>query len=98
MKGWYRHGACRSELWKGLDMPPGVKRAEDDWWLDAARRPLGAYYRVDTRSVADMHVALNEVGILYASAVCHGGWVKNGSAGTPKRGYWTIPARCLSAC
>src|SRR3954469_5390508 len=31
-----------------------------DWWLDAVRRPLGAYYRVDTRSITDMHVALNE--------------------------------------
>jgi hypothetical protein len=97
IKGWYRHGACRHELWKTLDMPPGAARAEGDWWLDAAKRPLGAYYRVDTRSVADMHVALNEVGILYASAVCHDGWVKNGTAGTPKRGYWTIPAQKAEA-
>ena len=97
MKGWYRHGACRHDLWQSLDMPPGVTRAEDDWWLDAAKRPLGAYYRVDSRSVVDMHVALNEVGILYASAVCHDGWVKNGTAGTSRRGYWTIPARKAEA-
>ena len=97
MKGWYRHGACRSELWEGLEMPAGATRAENDWWLDAAKRPLGAYYRVDTRSVADMHVALNEVGILYASAVCHDGWVKDGTAGASKSGYWTIPVQKAEA-
>jgi hypothetical protein len=75
LKGWYRHGACGDRLWAtGVDMPPAPKKAEDDWWLDAVRRPLGAYYRIDARAIADMHAALNEVGILYASAVCHAGW------------------------
>ncbi|MDD2915269.1 MAG: C1 family peptidase [Gallionella sp.] len=75
MKGWYKHGACASKLWTTEPMPSApVKKTSDDWWLDAVLRPLGAYYRVDTRSITDMHVALNEVGILYASAVCHSGW------------------------
>lgn len=75
LKGWYRHGVCGDHLWAtGVDMPPAPKRAEDDWWLDAVRRPLGAYYRIDARAISDMHAALNEVGILYASAVCHAGW------------------------
>ena len=47
MKGWYKHGACRAELWRGLDMPPAPSDPQEDWWQDAARRPLGAYYRVD---------------------------------------------------
>jgi len=93
MKGWYRHGACRDRLWDGLKMPPAAARPDDDWWLDAARRPLGAYYRVDSRSVTDMHVALAEVGILYASAVCHDGWVKDATPASRKGGYWTIPAQ-----
>jgi hypothetical protein len=69
-----------------------VVRSSDDWWLDAVRRPLGAYYRIDVRSITDMHVALSEVGILYASAVCHSGW-EDGSAKTTytKGGYWAIP-------
>jgi hypothetical protein len=91
MKGWYKHGACRSELWQTLEMPPPARRAEQDWWLDAVKRPLGAYYRVDTRSVTDMHVALSEVGILYASCVCHDGWLKGDGAKAPKGGYWVIP-------
>ena len=91
MKGWYKHGVCRDKLWQGLDMPPAAKNAEDDWWLDAATRPLGAYYRVDSRSITDMHVALNEVGILYASVVCHDGWNQGMGAATPNAGWWRIP-------
>jgi hypothetical protein len=74
MKGWYKHGVCQESLWQGEPMPKACNDPDKDWWQDAATRPLGAYYRVDTRSVTDMHVALREVGILYASAVCHAGW------------------------
>ena len=95
MKGWYKHGACSDRLWATEKMPTAqVTKSADDWWLDAVQRPLGAYYRVDTRSVTDMHVALNEIGILYASAVCHSGWDDGSSkASQTKRGYWTIPRR-----
>lgn len=93
MKGWHKHGACADTLWTAEEMPCApFKSAADDWWLDAVRRPLGAYYRVDTRSITDMHVALNEVGILYASAVCHSGWDK-GHGTKQKSGWWTIPAK-----
>jgi hypothetical protein len=90
MKGWYKHGVCRFDLWGALDMPPPAPKAGDDWWLDAAQRPLGAYYRVDTRSVTDMHVALHDVGILYASVVCHAGWLEGARVRGGKR-PWTIP-------
>ena len=95
MKGWYKHGACSDRLWTTEKMPTDqTVKSSDDWWLDAVRRPLGAYYRVDTRSVTDMHVALNEIGILYASAVCHSGWDDGSSkASQTKRGYWAIPRR-----
>ncbi|MBC7955025.1 MAG: C1 family peptidase [Cytophagales bacterium] len=74
LKGWFKHGACREELFSGLEMPPASKKLSDDWWFDAVQRPLGAYYRIDTQSITDMHAALNEVGIIYASAGCHTGW------------------------
>jgi hypothetical protein len=74
LKGWFKHGACSEALFPGLAMPPASKKIAEDWWFDAVRRPLGAYYRIDTRSLADMHAALNEVGILCASAGCHSGW------------------------
>lgn len=91
MKGWYRHGVCSRELWKGLSMPPAPSDPAQDWWLDAAQRPLGAYYRLDVRSVTDMHVALTESGILYASAVCHSGWLRGIDAPLAHEGYWCIP-------
>ena len=98
MKAWYKHGACSDRLWTSEAMPTAqVTKSSDDWWLDAVQRPLGAYYRVDTRSVTDMHVALNEIGILYASAVCHSGWDEGFSnTSHTKSGYWMIPRRKAS--
>jgi hypothetical protein len=90
MKGWYKHGACRADLWEKLDMPKPQSDPARDWWQDAATRPLGAYYRVDTRSVTDMHMALREVGILYASAICHRGW---DGVGGGKDGGRIVPQR-----
>jgi hypothetical protein len=91
LKGWFKHGACARRLWDAIEMPASTNAPGEDWWLDAVNRPLGAYYRVDPRSVTDMHVALNEVGILYASAVCHDGWLE-GTDAKPRKG-WTIPWR-----
>jgi len=98
MKGWYKHGACAAGLWKTLKMPKPINKtanASADWWLDAARRPLGAYYRVDTRSVTDMQLAINEIGVLYASAVVHGGWDDGIDIDTKrsKKSIWTITKR-----
>ncbi len=95
MKGWYKYGVCRHDMWTSEPMPKPPADTKEDWWLDAVRRPLGAYYRVDMRSVADMHVALAEVGVLYASAVCHDGW-DEGHAAKVKKGYWPIPPRKAS--
>ena len=81
LKGWFKHGACALDLWSGIEMPSASNQPGRDWWLDAVNRPLGAYYRVDMRSVTDMHVALNEVGVLYASALTHEGWVAPGKGG-----------------
>ena len=97
MKAWYKHGACASHLWETLAMPAPAKAnaaASSDWWLDAVKRPLGAYYRVDTRSVTDMQIALNEIGVLYASATAHGGWDEGvGQKGASRKTLWTIPRR-----
>lgn len=94
LKGWHRHGAASKRTWPKLDMPPVPENPQDDWWGDAMRRPLGAYYRVDIQSIGDMHVAINEVGILYASVACHDGW-DTGYALTARqrKPYWEIPHR-----
>lgn len=101
LKGWFKHGACVNALWRtGVEMPPVPDDPKKDWWLEAVNRPLGAYYRIAARSIADIHGALNEVGVVYASAVCHAGWdegagLKQPSA--PPRSFrsaiWAIPQR-----
>jgi hypothetical protein len=35
---------------------------------------MGAYYRIDPKNIRDMHVALTEVGAIFASAYTHTGW------------------------
>ncbi|HRV91115.1 MAG TPA: C1 family peptidase [Anaerolineae bacterium] len=73
MKGWHKHGVCSNEIWpykpKKIDRILTSERIED-----AVRRPLGAYYRVNHKDLVSMHSAINEVGILYVTAVVHDGW------------------------
>jgi len=99
LKGWFKHGACRNELFPAVGMPEATGSIKDDWWLDAVKRPLGAYYRVESKSITDMHAALNEVGILYASAGCHTGWDEGVGIKPMKRRpasidkIWVIPVK-----
>jgi hypothetical protein len=72
MKGWHKHGVCAELMWPYFVNKTGTLtqvRAND-----AARRPLGAYFRVNHENLVSMHAALAEVGILYATAKVHEGW------------------------
>lgn len=69
MKGWYKLGVCEESNWPKTDARPDKK-----WSQDAALRPLGAYYRVDAKSIADMQAAIFEVNAVYCSATVHAGW------------------------
>ena len=51
----------------------------------AARRPLGAYYRVNHRDLVAMHAAMTETGILYVSSNVHDGWYDIGKTGEISR-------------
>jgi hypothetical protein len=101
LKGWFKHGACADAMWRtGVDMPPVPGDPKKDWWLEAVNRPLGAYYRIAARSIADIHCALNEVGVVYASAVCHAGWDEGTGLKQPtaaprsfRSPLWVIPQR-----
>jgi len=72
MKGWHRHGVCTDDYWP-YDAGQFVK-PENGWQSKAALRPLGAYYRVNKNSIADMQAAIHEVGAIYVSATVHEGW------------------------
>lgn len=72
MKAWHRHGVCRQDLWPYQDKK--FINPHKEWDQDAARRPLGAYYRIDKNSIVDMQAAIFEVGAIYVSANVHDGW------------------------
>ena len=72
MKGWTAHGVVTRNSWK--DNLFGVKHFDDEKAREALNIPAGAYYRVVHRNVRDMHSALNEAGILYATIMIHDGW------------------------
>ena len=73
LKGWSRHGASAARLWDTFE-PPAASNADDDWWLDSVKRPMGAYYRLTLDKLNDIQIALTESGAVYVSALTHGGW------------------------
>ena len=78
MKGWLRHGVAQRSLWG--DKLTGTTHMTQAVIQDAMKCPGGTYYRVNHRQVRDMHAALAEVGILYATMMVHDGWFKPGPA------------------
>lgn len=72
IKGWFKHGVCAADHWQHSGQAIGA--LTETIVSDAARRPLGAYFRVNHKSLVAMHSAISEVGILYASATVHRGW------------------------
>jgi len=86
VKGWQKHGVCRESLWRHSSHTRHT--LTETRRRDAARRPLGAYYRVNVKSLTDMHAALAEVGVLYVSSDVHAGWDavrRNGSIPSRKQ-------------
>jgi hypothetical protein len=77
LKGWHKHGVCREILWPyplAPDERPIFTRPENGWNIDATKRPLGVYYRVDRESVVDLQAAIANIGAVYVSANVHDGW------------------------
>jgi hypothetical protein len=82
MKGWHKHGVCAQRLWPASNAGGDVTGGRA---LDAGKRPLGAYFRVNHKDLVAMHAALAEVGILYASALTHRGWDRVDASGAIPR-------------
>lgn len=76
VKAWYKHGVCDLEKWPYRDKNGRVVyiKPEDGWEEDAAKRPLGVYYRINKESITDMRAAIMEVGAIYVSGQVHEGW------------------------
>ncbi len=80
MKGWVAHGVARHTSWP--DKLHGPKHLTHGIAKEAQLTPGGAYYRVTHRNVRDLHAALAEAGILFATLMVHRGWDEPGPAAT----------------
>ena len=72
IKGWIAHGVATSTTWP--DKLHGHGNLTDEIADEARRTPGGAYYRVMHRNVRDIHAAIAEAGIVYATLMVHEGW------------------------
>jgi len=94
LKAWLKHGVCREQDWPYRD--PATNRVafvspKKDWEKQAAKCPLGVYYRVEKRSVRDMQAAIQEVGSIFCSARIHQGWEALEMGGGGKRKLDKLP-------
>ncbi len=71
IKGWRNMGVCEESHWPYVDEKPGELSV--DAAKNAREHTLGAYYRIKPQ-ITDFHAALNESGVLVASARVHPGW------------------------
>lgn len=78
IKAWAKHGVCLRASWK--DNQHGITHMNDAVIQQAMAAPGGAYYRIRPYNVRDMHAALNETGILYATLMVHSGWANPGGS------------------
>ncbi|MES2894064.1 MAG: C1 family peptidase [Bacteroidota bacterium] len=73
MKGWTAHGVVKR--WQWDDAMTGPTHLDEERARAALEVPAGAYYRVMHRNIRDMHAAISEAGILFATLMVHEGWV-----------------------
>ena len=69
LRGFFNNGACSADLWR----KPGDREFSLQTAKDARNTTLGAYYRLRP-VLSDYHAAINETGVIYASAAVHAGW------------------------
>lgn len=81
MKGWHKHGICSEQTWSAEGGNAKRSVLTDALTSEARQRPLGAYFRVNHKDLVAMHSAIAEVGVLYASATVHRGWMQLGADG-----------------
>src|SRR5512138_1259308 len=93
MKGWHKHGVTTTTSWPYL-RTSGGKRVPDRQFgperaREAARRPIGAYYRIVDSDVGHVQAAIVEGDAVLASAWIHRGWLPAG-LGRPRDGLRVI--------
>jgi len=74
MKGFHKHGVCAEKLWPNFERGKRPGQPKSGWDADAPLMPLGAYFRIDGKSIVDMQSAIYETHAIYVSADVHDGW------------------------
>jgi hypothetical protein len=75
IKAFYHNGVCEEGIYTDSARANRIEPREIRVYRHARQTPLGSYYRVDP-VLNDYHAALNEVGVIYAAAEIHGGWLE----------------------
>lgn len=89
LKGWFNHGVCLESDWPysaAASQQPKYGYAER-----ASAHTLGVYYRIDLKSITDMHAAIQAVGAVYVSAFTHRGWDEVPRRSKPPSGHQGLP-------
>lgn len=74
MKGFHKHGVCSERYWPNFEKRNRPGAARQGWEASAPETPLGAYFRIDGKSIVDMQSAIYETHAIYVSADVHDGW------------------------
>lgn len=73
IQGWKHMGVCEEKDWKYYRTPGRSGHLTVERAKLARLNTIGAYYRLRPQ-IADMHAAINETGVVIASARIHAGW------------------------
>ncbi len=89
IKGWFNHGVCLEDDWPYL--ATGQQQPKYGYARRACNTTLGVYYRIDLKSITDMHAAIQAVGAVYVSAFTHAGWFDVPQQFKPPSGHEALP-------
>jgi hypothetical protein len=76
MKGWHKHGVCTKDMWPYTKGKPGRPVDLDKWREEAGQMVLGAYYRLNAKSIVEMQAAIHEVHAIYVAADAWDSWTR----------------------
>ena len=95
MKGLHKHGGLQRSVRGRVSRRAASRRALPGWDVSAPLTPLGAYYRIDGKSIVDMQSAIFETHAIYVSADVHDGWDRSRKTANrskpPRSSRRTIP-------
>lgn len=90
LKGWFNHGVCLESDWP-YSASAQQQQPKYGYAKRASSNTLGVYYRINLKSITDMHAAIQAVGAVYVSAFTHRGWNDVPLHSKPPAGHKALP-------